>query len=526
MAYKKKSQPIPENTILPTPLTEEEDKSEKQHAEEIALPQGGFIDFEQKYIQLRESEIRYRRLFETAKDGILILNGDTGRIVDANPFLQDMLGYPESELIGKALWEIGPVKDIPASQEAMRELQKNEYIRYEDIPLETKAGDRKHVEFVSNVYLVDGWRVIQCNIRDITERKHAEAQVLAVNEELLLIVNELQRRDTEMQLLNHMNELLQSCVTEVEAYKVITLTMGELFSGDNGCLAVVHGKNQDLERVACWGPDEILTTSFSLEDCWALRRGQLHEFVDLQTGLLCDHFTQPPQSGYLCLPLTVQGETLGVLSLMDGTPRQGTHQMSHQQLAITVGEAIKLSLSNLRLREELRQQAVHDPLTGLFNRRYLDETLPRELYRAQRQKLPLCVVMLDIDGFKQFNDSFGHGPGDALLREFAGVLREHLRKSDISCRYGGDEFLLVLPDSSIADTQQRVEQIRVFLRELQQVPHGEQEQGVITLSAGIASVPEHGSTMSELLKAADEAMYAAKQAGRDRIVVYQMGPSL
>src|SRR5688500_1013559 len=161
---------------------------------------------------LAASESRYRRLFETAKDGILILDGDTGRIIDANPFIQDMLGYPESELIGKALWEIGPVLNITASQKAMQELQNKEYIRYEDIPLETKAGERKHVEFVSNVYLVDGYRVIQCNIRDITARKNAEAQVKTTTGKLLDTVDELQRRDRQMQLMNHMNELLQSCV--------------------------------------------------------------------------------------------------------------------------------------------------------------------------------------------------------------------------------------------------------------------------------------------------------------------------
>ena len=121
--------------------------------------------------KLKASEVRYRRLFETAKDGILLLDANTGRITDVNPFLQDMLGYSHADLIGKALWEIGPVKDIAASQEAMRELQKVEYVRYEDLPLETKGGKHIQVEFVSNVYLVNGWRVIQCNVRDITTRK-------------------------------------------------------------------------------------------------------------------------------------------------------------------------------------------------------------------------------------------------------------------------------------------------------------------------------------------------------------------
>ena len=517
-----KNRSMTENNALTTSLTGMEGEFDDLPADEIGQPTGSYIDHESKQITLDESEARYRRLFETAKDGILILDGDTGRITDVNPFLQDMLGYTKAELMGKALWEIGPVKDIPASQDAMRELQRNEYIRYEDIPLETKAGERRQVEFVSNVYLVNGWRVIQCNIRDITERKHAEAQVLATNNELLALVNELRWRDRQMQLLNRMNELLQSCITRDEAYRVITLSAADLFPEQNGCLAILHARDQHLEVVARWGTEVFMESFFSLDDCWALRLGQIHEVIDTEAGLLCRHFKYPPQGGYLCLPLTVQGEMLGVLSLIDNTVQKGEHPPGLKQLAVTVGETIKLSLSNLKLRDELRRQAIHDPLTGLFNRRYLDETLPRELNRSQRRSTPLCIVMLDIDGFKQFNDSFGHGPGDSLLRDFGRILREHLRKSDISCRYGGDEFVLVLPDSSIADTQERVEQIRIFVKDLQ-IRYGGQRVGMITLSAGIAQAPEHGTAESDLLRAADDAMYTAKQAGGDRIAVYQPG---
>ena len=480
---------------------------------------------EKKHLSLDESEARYRRLFETAKDGILILDGDTGRITDANPFLQDMLGYSKSELIGKALWEIGPVKNIAASQEAMRQLQYKEYIRYEDIPLETKAGERRQVEFVSNVYQVNGWRVIQCNIRDITARRQAELHAQTASNELLALVAELQWHDREMQLLNRMNALLQSCMMQAEAYRVISLTAGDLFPGHSGSLAIQSARDQPLEVMARWGSELGMASTFSVADCWALRRGQIHQVVDLRASLLCRHFTHPLRAGYLCLPLTVQGETLGLLTLMESPSGACKYPMGLEQLVVNVSETIKLSLSNLKLRDELRQQAIHDPLTDLFNRRYLVETLPRDLYQAQRRKAPLSIVMLDLDGFKQFNDSFGHGAGDALLREFGGALRQQLRKSDIACRYGGDEFLLVLPDSSLADTQERLEEIRTYLRTLQ-IRYGEQVLGMITLSAGIAQTPEHGTTTAELLQAADEALYAAKQAGGDRTAVYQAADPL
>ena len=445
--YMLKKQPIPDarNAALLINETEVKADADNGFSTENIAPQSSVIHAERKQIELVESEARYRRLFETAKDGILILDGDTGRITDANPFFEDMLGYSKAELLGMALWEIGPVKDIVASQEAMHHLQKTDYIRYEDLPLQTKAGEHKQVEFVSNVYLVNGWRVIQCNIRDITVRKHSQALLLTANEELLSLVAELQWRDRDMQQLNHMNDLLLSCMTLAEAYQVLSLTLGELFPGQNGCLAISHSKGAQFEVVACWGAEALMELAFSLDDCWALRRGQLHEVLDPKAGLLCHHFAHEPQTGYLCMPLTVLGETLGVLCLVEGAAQKNKHRVSMQQLAMTVGETIKLSLSNLKLRDELRQQTILDPLTNLFNRRYLDETLPRELLMAERRKSPLCIVMLDIDGFKQFNDAFGHGPGDALLREFGGILHEHLRKTISRAAMGVTSFCSCCP---------------------------------------------------------------------------------
>ena len=468
---------------------------------------------------LRNSEVRYRRLFETAKDGILLLDANTGRITDANPFLQDMLGYTHHELLGKALWEIGPVKDIPASQDALRRLQKLEYVRYENLPLETKTGEHIQVEFVSNVYLVNGTRVIQCNVRDITARKLAEDGVRTVNEKLMASVAELQRRDEEMKSLIRLNDLLQSCTAQAEAYQVIAHVAVELFAGQSGCLAILSDPEHNLETVARWGDATAFMSSFSIEHCWALRRGKLHEVSDPRTDLLCQHFAGEVLVGSLCVPLIVRSGTVGLLCLT-GVAGMGRVSITRQQLAVAAGETIKLSLHNLKLREELREQAVRDPLTGLCNRRYLEENLGRELHRARRANAPLCVVMLDLDKFKPFNDTFGHEAGDALLRELARVLCEKLRKSDISCRYGGDEFVLVLPDFSLADTRQRMEQIRTLVKTMR-IRRDAPSLDTITVSAGVAMAPEHGSTAAELLQAADNAMYAAKQAGGDRIVVYQ-----
>jgi diguanylate cyclase (GGDEF)-like protein/PAS domain S-box-containing protein len=468
---------------------------------------------------LRASEVRYRRLFETAKDGILILDADTGRITDANPFLEVMLGYSRTELIGRALWEIGPFKDVAASRNAFRELQRNEYIRYEDLPLETKEHERRNVEFVSNVFLVDGARAIQCNIRDVTSRKQAEEITRHDNEELVSRVRELRRRDSDMQVLNRMTDLLQTCSRQEEVYKVVALMADELFPGISGSLAILAA-GERLETVARWGAEPPEQVVFALEDCWAMRRGQPHEVLDPQGSLLCRHYVRRPDTGYLCVPLTVQGETLGALCLIGLSTGKGDVSSGQTSLAVTVGEDIKLSLFNLRLREKLREQATRDPLTGLYNRRYLEESLARELHRVNREGVPLCVAMLDLDYLKQYNDTFGHEAGDRVLRELGRVFRERLRKSDISCRFGGEEFVLVLPGSTLADAQHRVEQIRLLVKDLQ-VRHNDQILGRLTVSGGVAASPDHGSTAAELLQAADAALYCAKQSGRDRVLPYQ-----
>jgi diguanylate cyclase (GGDEF)-like protein/PAS domain S-box-containing protein len=521
MPSKTNSQLKVDNASLRARLAELEGRLPNTRSVVRTLPEREIADRKRIECELKASEARYRRLFETAKDGILILDADTGRITDANRFLQDLLGYSHAEMLGKKLWEIGPFRDVTASQDAFRELQTKEYIRYDNLPLETKRQEHIQVEFVSNVYLVNGTRVIQCNIRDITDRQKVESDFRKTHEELLALVTELKKVDSEMRLLNRMNGLLQTCTTQEEAYQVVGIMMSEMFVGQNGFLAIFHASDQNLQRVARWGDGTRVEPTFSLEDCWALRRGQPHNVLDPRAGLLCRHFSHPPETGYLCVPLTVQGETLGLLCLMDVSVRKGDHQVREQQLALMVGESIKLSLSNLKLREKLREQATRDPLTGLFNRRHLEDSLSRELHRARRGNSPLCIAMLDLDHFKNFNDAFGHQAGDLLLRELGQVLREKLRKSDIACRYGGEEFVIVMPDSSIADTRQRVEEIRVLVKKLE-IRYGEQLLGTITISAGIAATREPGGmTLREFLNAADMALYAAKQAGRDRVVVYQ-----
>jgi diguanylate cyclase (GGDEF)-like protein/PAS domain S-box-containing protein len=478
--------------------------------------------------QVRFAKIA-RRLFESFPDAIVVIDR-TGNIVQMNDQVESIFGYRRGELLDSPMNVLIPEWFGERHVKAVAERVADPHPHPMRVELELLGKRKDQSEFPVEIMLgpmpAENDGMVIAVVRDITEPKQAAESVRKTNEELMALVTELQRRDSEMQSLISMDDLLQSCTTQEEAYKVVALAAAELFDGQTGCLAVLRAWDQYLEIVARWGDDGPLGEPiFSVEDCWALRRGQLHEVTDSQAGLLCRHFADQPATSYLCVPLTVQGETLGVFCLVGAPAKRGKHQVSQLQLAVTVSEAVKLSLSNLKLREKLRAEAIHDPLTGLFNRRYLEETLARELHRARRRNSPLCVAMLDLDNFKRFNDTFGHDAGDSLLRELGRLVCGKVRKSDIPCRYGGEEFVLVLPDSSLADAEHRVEQLRVLIKELQ-IPHGDQLLGALTVSAGVAQADEHSANPNELLRAADQALYAAKDAGRDCVVVYQAKESV
>jgi diguanylate cyclase (GGDEF)-like protein len=189
---------------------------------------------------------------------------------------------------------------------------------------------------------------------------------------------------------------------------------------------------------------------------------------------------------------------------------------SRLQLFQTVAEQISLALANLALRETLRRQAIRDGLTNLFNRRYMEETLEREISRAQRKDAGLGLLMIDIDHFKSFNDDYGHDAGDMVLREVGGLLLNRTRKEDVACRYGGEEFLIIIPETGEDDALARAEELQAALCAMHLTYH-ERMLREVTVSIGVAVFPRHGSNVDNLLKAADLALYAAKRAGRNRV---------
>ncbi len=431
---------------------------------------------------------------------------------------EQIFGYAVSEVIGKPIHLLYR-SDIRESVFAkiLKGIHE-EGVFCGEIACVKKDGSEFSVETTAKTFYdrVGQPLFIICTNRDVTDRKRAEADIQRANEQLTIRVNELEERHEEIILLSQMSNLLQSCITIEEACKVIAQIVPLLFPNNSGALFAIANSRNLVEAITVWG-SPTSQMLFATPDCIALRGCQPHLMEDTSTGLTCKHlYLDSFPSSYFCIPLMAQGEAMGVLYL--SYLEKGLLTKAKQHLAVAVARHISLALANLKLHETLQQQSIRDPLTGLFNRRYLEESLTREIRRAARSQQSVGIVMLDVDHFKQFNDTFGHEAGDAVLRELGMFLHNNIRGGDIACRYGGEEFTLILPEASVADTKRRAEQLRSDVKHLN-VQYRRQPLGAIALSLGVACFPEHGETGEALIRSADAALYRAKAQGRDRVVV-------
>ena len=265
---------------------------------------------------------------------------------------------------------------------------------------------------------------------DITERRKSQEALEIANTQLKALLEEADERNRNMALLNDMVDVLQSCRNSAEAFEAIGHFVPRFFPIDAGALYLLRDSKNLLSSVIVWGQPPPSEEMFPPEDCWAVRGGRVHRVDDPASALLCKHvpLTGTLATGYLCVPLMAQGTSLGIFHIRflscATQGREAGGLEAKQRLAVAIAENLSLALANLKLRESLQNQAIHDPLTGLYNRRYLEETMDRELHRARRQQTPLGVVMMDLDHFKDFNDTFGHAAGDALLSAVANVITD------------------------------------------------------------------------------------------------------
>lgn len=438
-----------------------------------------------------------------------------------SPVFEKITGYPVRQFIEKPqqFIEIIHPEDRPLVEREIKRLYSGQISSVElEYRIVRSDGAIRCVRDRESVRLVPPERLrVDAVLMDVTEQKRVERALKKANRDLSLTVKELQTRHREVLLLNEMGDMLQSCVATEDAYAVIARFTAQLFPTYSGALFLFNGQGQ-AEPAVTWGEQPPARAAIQPQDCWGLRRNRLHVFTDADAHLRCQHVVLPNPPAYLCAPLLAQGETLGLLHLV-GSRQQPVEQRT-SQLAETLARQVALAVSNMRLRERLRRQAIQDSLTNLYNRRYMEETLAKMVAGPERVEC-LGIILLDIDHFKACNDSLGHEAGDTLLVAFGNYLKNAFSKAGIACRYGGDEFVVILPNQSLSSTLREAEKLRSGFRQLRVYHEGELLK-FNTLSLGVAAFPNHGETLPELMRRADAALYEAKSAGGDQVVVARL----
>jgi diguanylate cyclase (GGDEF)-like protein len=426
--------------------------------------------------------------------------------------LHDLLGADMQALFFAA--GDGSPADCPLL-EAMREAKN---LHLPETLAKRQDGGRVLVERWSNL-LHEGKRLVGLvvSLADVTLAKAARGALKRDHDALEMQVRDLSQHSKEMALFGQLAEMLQACASLEELCKIVAAFARELFPHACGALYLLEPLVQIMDPEVSWGdPGCPPLAAFRLQDCWSIRRGKPHYQERSQEDIFCAHIAQPPPAFSFCLPLNGQGGILGLLRLQAGATEELMSE-PRQLVAVALAHQVALGLSNLKLKEILREEAIRDPTTGLFNRRFMQESLDHEVQRAQRTGTSVGIIAFDLDHFKDVNDTLGHAAGDSLLAVLANVAKGGLRAEDISCRQGGDEFLLILPDITESATLALAEGLRKKADQFITLQFPAMD-GKVTISVGVAMFPQDAVTAKSLQEAADQALYRAKTLGRDRVV--------
>ncbi|MCP4400222.1 MAG: diguanylate cyclase [bacterium] len=454
----------------------------------------------------RVLEKQLGKAVETMPLGLTITDVE-GKILYTNPVEARMHGYTVDELIGQDLGIFAPaeLRDPMTVEQLGALLDLRESVNVK------KDGSIFPVRLLANVLKdADGLPVAVVTMcEDISEYKRS--------------AEKLRRHTRELSLLNHLSDALQECENEEQTYPVVADVCQQLFPEESGCLCILKQGAARMEVAAFWG-EAPASKQASAENASEEPEVFEREEWGKEFSFLCPHRLYSPHHECLSLPIVASSEVMGLLSFcFQQTPgrqtdaRRSSTAKAQQVILTRITRHYALTLTNLRLRNQLRIEAMHDSLTGLYNRRYMEDSLERETHRARRYNGQISIIMIDIDYFKLFNDLHGHKVGDMVLRELGRFLRESVRGEDIACRYGGEEFMLILPNANLEAGRLRAEELRRGIK-LLGVSHKDQHF-CISISAGVAALPDHGTNIREVVDRSDLALYQAKSEGRDRVVV-------
>lgn len=506
--------------------------------------------------KLQVSEDMYAGIVASAMDAIITV--DSKQLITVfNPAAEKIFLYTAAQVIGKPLSMLIPPRfhqahnvhiqgfaKIGVTSRSMGNLKPLSAIRAngEEFPMEATIshsqsnGDQLFTVIVRDVTerttaeenarrLATELESANRTFREEIQQRHTvEAALLAAHQELRIRADEMERSTSAKRILTEMSDFLQSCVSCGEARQVATQSLQTLFPDGAGIVYLNREFGGLVETFAKWNSASLTSKeAFEHHECWGLRRGRPHMVRDADATTKCEHLREASEGGSICIPMMAQGQLLGLFHAVwtaSSTVRSPSSLESRESLAVSAAETLALAIANVKLREKLREETIRDPLTLLYNRRYMEDVLTREMSRARRAGVPIGIIMIDVDNFKRFNDSFGHPIGDELLRKLGTYLKTRVRPEDIPVRYGGEEFALILPGAPCAIVQARAESLREGFQKVQLGLGGlEQVSNRISLSCGVAVFPEHGASLAGVLQAADEALYEAKRAGKDCVIV-------
>lgn len=415
-----------------------------------------------------------------------------------------------------------PETDVVACRRILSQMQDEEGILLDERGAEAQRENlygmaRRAVVIVLGTILI--LVLFAFLIRDAARSGQFEERLSQANAQLRSTVERLEEQAFESRLLIDARDEVALCLDVKQAEACTVRYFAELIPGTAGSLCIINNSRHLMESVGSWGVvhGSAVFEGFAPECCCALRSGRARWRRPEQSEVHCTHFFGPPPERYLCLPVVAHGETLGVVTIECQSKEAAATTETREESVVSLGEMAAMAISGLRLRERLERQSIRDGMTGLFNRSFMEVALERELHRAARQQKELALMMVDIDHFKQFNDTFGHEAGDVVLREVAECLRLGVRGEDIVCRFGGEEFVIILPEIAPESAMERAELLRKQVEGLALRYHG-QPLRQVTISIGLALSPQNSESAEDLLRCADRAMYAAKHRGRNRVV--------
>lgn len=463
--------------------------------------------------ELVSSLERYRILFDRSPRPIYVFDLETLAFIEVNQAALQHYGYSREEFLSLTADAIRPPEEMSLLLDRIHSgIQTPAMTRHRK-----KDGSLIDVEVSVYHLTIQDRGAVLVSVNDVTEKRRAEDNLQQAHASLEHSVRQLEKRESDLRDLVSLGEMLQSCYSADEACAIVSDAMGQIFPYYTGALYAFKPSRDGVERCASWG-EGTTDGVFHPNDCWGLRRGDIH-VVEHGRGARCKHASVDAPAT-LCIPMIAQSDTIGILHLVPGAAaaHPETIPVPVQNVAKAAADQIALALSNIRFRDVLKSQSIRDPLTNLFNRRYMEESLERELHRATRTGVPVAIVIIDLDHFKRFNDTYGHRTADRMLATFANHLQRSVRLDDIVCRYGGEEFVLILPGTGLPEAAARLEQTKADARALT-LETGFETSGPLTFSGGIAIFPHHGLDAETLLAAADRALYDAKSGGRNRLVI-------